>query len=210
VSVSTSNTGNESLKSSASAVPPGIQAPALVSLSAGASSTGPRGEAEWNRLPAGVQRFSLRPPLENTSGPSLGAKAASIFLAEDNPADAGLVRKALELHGIEGELVVVPDGEKALEFIEALDATLPTQCPDLAIIDLNLPKKPGRVVLERMRVSERCRHIPVVILSSSNAERDRADAARYGASRYICKPTRLEEFLGLGAIFKSIIATSGS
>jgi chemotaxis family two-component system response regulator Rcp1 len=132
----------------------------------------------------------------------------SILLAEDNPADAGLVRKALEEHGVEGELVVIPDGEKAIEFIQALeDEAAP--CPDLAIVDLNLPKKPGREVLERMRMSERCRHIPVVILSSSDAERDKADAARFGASRYIRKPSRLDEFLSLGAIFKAVLSEPG-
>jgi CheY-like chemotaxis protein len=56
-----------------------------------------------------------------------------------------------------------------------------------------------------MRLSEKCRHIPVVILSSSDAERDKADAARLGASRYIRKPSRLEEFLRLGAIFKAAL-----
>ena len=71
------------------------------------------------------------------------------------------------------------------------------------IIDLNLPKKPGREVLERMRLSERCRYVPVVILSSSDAERDRADAARWAAS--IRKPSRLDEFLKLGAIFKAAL-----
>ena len=130
----------------------------------------------------------------------------SILLAEDNPADAALVRKALEEHGVEGELLVIDDGEMAIEFIQALDADLSAACPGLAIIDLNLPKKPGREVLERMRLSQRCRHIPVMILSSSDAERDRADAARLGATRYIRKPSRLEEFLSLGAIFKAALS----
>jgi chemotaxis family two-component system response regulator Rcp1 len=125
---------------------------------------------------------------------------------EDNPADAGLVRKALEEHGVAGELVVIADGQKAIEFVQSMDADPSIACPALAIIDLNLPRRPGREVLERMRVSERCRHIPVMILSSSNAERDRADAARLGATRYIRKPSRLEEFLSLGEIFKAAMA----
>lgn len=132
-------------------------------------------------------------------------KPAFIFLVEDNPADAGLVRLALEENGVEGELIIIPDGEIAISFIQALD-TNGTRCPDLAIIDLNLPKKPGREVLERMRLSQRCRHIPVVILSSSGAEQDKADAARFGASQYIRKPSKLEEFLSLGLIFKAALA----
>jgi chemotaxis family two-component system response regulator Rcp1 len=132
----------------------------------------------------------------------------SILLAEDNPADAGLVRRALEEHGVEGELIVIADGEKAIEFIKAIDAEA-APCPDLAIVDLNLPKKPGREVLERMRLSERCRHIPVVILSSSDDERDKADAARFGASRYIRKPSKLDDFLSLGLIFKAALSEPG-
>jgi CheY-like chemotaxis protein len=124
---------------------------------------------------------------------------------EDNPADAGLVRLALEEHGVEGELIIIPDGEIAISFIQALDID-GTRCPDLAIVDLNLPKKPGREVLERMRLSQRCRHIPVVILSSSDAQQDKADAARFGASQYIRKPSKLEEFLSLGLIFKAALA----
>ena len=120
-----------------------------------------------------------------------------ILLAEDNPADAGLVRRALEEHGVEGELIVIADGEKAIAFIQAIgDKDAP--CPDLAIVDLNLPKKPGREVLESMRMSKHCRHIPVFILSSSDAQQDKADAARFGASRYIRKPSKLDDFLSSG------------
>jgi DNA-binding response OmpR family regulator len=131
-----------------------------------------------------------------------------ILLAEDSPADAGLVRRALEENGVEGELVVIADGEKAIEFIQAIDAEA-ARCPDLAIVDLNLPKKPGREVLASMRASERCRHIPVIILSSSDAERDKADAVRFGASRYIRKPSNLDDFLSLGLIFKAALDITG-
>jgi CheY-like chemotaxis protein len=57
-----------------------------------------------------------------------------------------------------------------------------------------------------MRQSERCRHTPVVILSSSDAERDKADAVRFGASRYIRKPSKLDDFLDLGLIFKAVLS----
>ena len=120
-----------------------------------------------------------------------------------------LVRKAFEEHGFRGEITVVSDGETAINFIQALDQETLADCPDLVIIDLNLPRKSGREVLEAMRNCEKCRHIPVVILSSSDVAQDREDAARLGASRYIRKPSRLEDFLGLGAIFKEIIE-SGS
>jgi CheY-like chemotaxis protein len=140
-----------------------------------------------------------------TGGTDLSQRPVSILLAEDNPADIGLIRMALEEHGVEGELIVIADGEKAIEFIQAIENEA-AACPDLAIIDLNLPKQTGREVLKRMRLSERCRSIPAVILSSSDTDQDKAGAIRAGADRYIRKPSRLEEFLRLGAIFKSIIA----
>jgi chemotaxis family two-component system response regulator Rcp1 len=127
------------------------------------------------------------------------------MLAEDNPADAGLVRKALEDHGVEGEITIFTDGEAAIQFVQSVDAQ-EFACPDLVIIDLNLPKKPGREVLECLRLSVTCDQVPVVILSSSDAAQDRADVARLGASRYIRKPSRLEEFLSLGAIFRETLA----
>jgi CheY-like chemotaxis protein len=140
-----------------------------------------------------------------TGGTEPSQKPVLILLVEDNPADVGLVRRALEEHGVEGELVVITDGETAIEFIQAINREA-AQCPNLAIVDLNLPKKPGREVLERIRLSGRCRHIPVVILSSSDDERDKADAARLGASRYMRKPSKLDDFLGLGSIFKAALS----
>ena len=194
------------MKSSNVFTAPLIPEPAWALPSASGSSNGPAAESGWSPLSVRVQRFSLRSRAGTNSGQASEGTAVSILLAEDNPADAALVRKALEEHGVEGELLVIDDGEMAIEFIQALDADLSAACPGLAIIDLNLPKKPGREVLERMRLSERCRHIPVMILSSSDAERDRADAARLGATRYIRKPSRLEEFLSLGAIFKAALS----
>jgi CheY-like chemotaxis protein len=126
------------------------------------------------------------------------------LLVEDNPADVRLVRTALEHHEVECEITVFVDGEKAILFIQAVDAEA-IACPDLIIIDLNLPKRPGREVLECIRRSEKCREVPVVVLSSSDAVQDRDEASRLGASLYLKKPSRLEEFLNLGAIFKETL-----
>jgi DNA-binding response OmpR family regulator len=120
---------------------------------------------------------------------------------EDNPADALLVRKAFEAEEIEGEITILTDGEMAIQFIEGIDSPV----PDLVIIDLNLPKKPGREVLKSIRQREMYRAVPVLILSSSDTQTDMTDAMLLGASRYIRKPTRLDEFLGLGAVFKETL-----
>jgi chemotaxis family two-component system response regulator Rcp1 len=194
--------------SSVFTAPPLIPEPAWASLFASGSSNAPADASGLSPSSAEVRRFSLRSRAAKSSGQETSERPVSIFLAEDNPADAGLVRRALEEHGVEGELIVIADGEKAIEFIQALDAEA-TACPDLAIVDLTLPKKPGREVLERMRLSERCGDIPVIILSSSDAERDKADAVRLGASRYIRKPSKLDDFLNLGVIFKAALSEPG-
>jgi len=134
-------------------------------------------------------------------------KSFSILLIEDNRADAGLVREALNENTIPGECVVIEDGDAAIRYIEEIEADNAARCPDLTIIDLNLPKVPGLEVLRALRRSARCRDALVVILSSSDIQADRDSALRLGASRYIRKPLRLEEFMRLGAVFRSLLET---
>jgi DNA-binding response OmpR family regulator len=119
-----------------------------------------------------------------------------------------LVREALEEHGVEGELLLIGDGDRAIRYIQALQ-TQPVDCPDLVIIDLNLPKRTGHEVLQSMRQDPKCRHAPAIILSSSDASEDRAESMRLGANQYICKPLRLKEFLSLGAVFRQILEAAG-
>ena len=126
------------------------------------------------------------------------------MLVEDNDADAGLVREALEEHGIDGELIVATDGEKAMEVIRDIESKA-TASPDLFIVDLNLPKRPGYMVLASLRDSVKCRHAPVAVLTSSDIPNDQEAAMRSGFSQYLRKPSRLEDFLALGAIFKSML-----
>jgi len=127
-----------------------------------------------------------------------------ILLIEDNLADAMLVREALEEHRVEGDLLIIADGEKAIRYIQAVDIRA-ADCPDLMIIDLNLPKRSGREVLQAVRQSVGCRNATVVILSSSDTQQDRAESIELGANRYIRKPLLLEHFLALGAEFKALL-----
>jgi DNA-binding response OmpR family regulator len=130
-------------------------------------------------------------------------------LVEDNPADASLVRRALEEHGVSGHLTLLTDGEKAITFIRTLEDPS-VGCPDLAIIDLNLPRRSGREVLEAMRRNQRLLQVPAVILSSSDAENDRTGSLKLGASRYITKPTRLDDFLSIGGILRDVLEQRSS
>jgi CheY-like chemotaxis protein len=187
--------------------PLNIQAPVWAWQSASELSNAPAGESGLSLNPVKVQHFSLQSRVKRPSEPTASRKPASILLVEDNPGDAGLVREALEEPGVEGELTIVIDGEAAIELIQDIDSQRLT-CPDLIIVDLNLPKKSGRDVLECIGRSLICRQAQVVILTSSDAYDDQQNAMRLGVSRYLRKPSRLGDFISLGAVFKAIIENS--
>jgi DNA-binding response OmpR family regulator len=129
----------------------------------------------------------------------------NILLIEDAEPDVFLVREALKNAGLNFELSVVDDGEKAIEYIDRLDANRGDTCPQLVLLDLNLPKRTGDQILEHMRHSDRCKDIPVVIVTSSDSPRDKAVASRLGATRYFRKPSRLDEFMRLGSMVRELV-----
>ena len=128
-----------------------------------------------------------------------------LLIAEDNPADVGLIRLALQMHGVLSDLHVVEDGETALHFIERVEADTAASCPSLAIVDLNLPRLGGDEILRRVRASKKWRDVPVIVMSSSLSTRDRTEALELGASAYFSKPSDLEQFLTLGALVKQTL-----
>jgi chemotaxis family two-component system response regulator Rcp1 len=99
---------------------------------------------------------------------------------------------------------VASDGQKAIDFIIEAETDTDAPCPDFLLLDLNLPKKDGFEVLERLRSSEKFNSIPVVVMTSSNSPADRNRAAELGAS-YFCKPPNYEEFLKLGGLLKQLL-----
>jgi DNA-binding response OmpR family regulator len=125
-------------------------------------------------------------------------------LVEDSPADALLIRETLTEHRIDCDLMILKDGEAALRYLDELEGGS-WICPDLVILDLNLPKKSGYEVLQRIRASKRCRFVPVVVLSSSSAPADKARALSLGSTRYITKPTLLEDFIQIGVVFQELL-----
>jgi chemotaxis family two-component system response regulator Rcp1 len=127
-----------------------------------------------------------------------------IILVEDNVGDVRLVREALENSSIACELVVITNGQRAIQFIEDIDSGSGL-CPQLAIVDLNLPKKPGAEVVKRMRASAKCKDVPVIVLTSSDNQIDRENAKCIGVSRYILKPARFLEILKLGSVISDIL-----
>lgn len=128
-----------------------------------------------------------------------------ILLAEDNPADVYLLREALGADdNSEIELIVVSDGEEALDFVAGRFPGV--RDVDLVILDLNLPKSDGGDVLRGIRESGVMAAVPVVILTSSDSPRDREAAERLGADCYLTKPSDLDEFLSLGSTLLSYAA----
>jgi CheY-like chemotaxis protein len=127
------------------------------------------------------------------------------MLVEDNPADITLLTEALACHEIAAPSYVAHDGDEGIRFIDAIDESR-IPCPDLIVLDLNLPRKSGFAVLERVRASRQCNRKPVVVFSSSDAEEDREQARRLGASLYIRKPSTLQDLMSIGEVLKKILA----
>jgi CheY-like chemotaxis protein len=132
-----------------------------------------------------------------------------ILLAEDNPADILLVQEALESHRIPHELHVVRDGDEALAFVAHMGEPDGVPCPDVLLLDLNLPKADGPEVLAEFRKHPQCAHTPVIVVSSSDAGTDRARMASLGIARYFRKPSDLDAFLQLGAVVLEVLNGKG-
>jgi CheY-like chemotaxis protein len=120
-------------------------------------------------------------------------KSVDILLVEDNPGDARLTREAFAHSAIPSTLYDVRDGEQAMAFLrrEGPYASAPT--PRLVLLDLNLPRRDGREVLEDMKRDPDLQHIPVVVLTSSEAEEDILRSYRLHANCFITKPVDLED-----------------
>jgi CheY-like chemotaxis protein len=124
-------------------------------------------------------------------------RQAIVLLVEDNPADALLVEEALSEAQVKCGLQIVGDGTKAVEFITRVE-TGTEPCPDLILLDLNLPRLSGGEVLKRLRSSPSFGAVKVLIVTSSNAASDREQAMALGANDYFRKPSTLVQFLELG------------
>jgi two-component system response regulator len=118
-----------------------------------------------------------------------------VLLVEDNPADVRLTMEALRESQSPVKLHVVEDGIEAMAFLRAPSAQAPR--PDIVLLDLNLPRKDGREVLQEIRRDDALRHIPVVILTTSQAEQDVLKAYQLSANAYITKPVDLDQFFNV-------------
>lgn len=128
-----------------------------------------------------------------------------ILLIEDAEPDVFLVREALRQAGLAFQLTVLDDGEKAIEFVDHLDRDNASICPNLILLDLNLPKRTGDQILEHIRKSSRCSNVPVVIVTSSDSPKDKSQTTALGATEYFRKPSRLDEFMRLGTLVQRLL-----
>ena len=131
----------------------------------------------------------------------MDTKPVEILLVEDNEGDVGLVEEVFEDAKIRNSLHVAEDGEEAMLFLnkEKPFANAPT--PDIILLDLNLPQKDGREVLEEIKTNDKLKRIPVVVLTTSKAEEDIVRSYDLHANSYITKPVDFDQFI---RVIKSI------
>lgn len=122
-------------------------------------------------------------------------KAIEILLVEDNAGDARLAREAFRDAQVRNRLSWVSDGVEALAFLRREGKYAQAPRPDLILLDLNLPRKGGREVLTEIKADDRLQRIPVVVLTTSQAEEDIARAYQLNANCYIAKPVDLDQFM---------------
>ena len=127
--------------------------------------------------------------------PRFAGMPVEILLVEDNPGDVRLTQEALKESKITNSLTVAKDGVEALEVLrrEGVHADAPK--PDVIFLDLNLPRMDGREVLSIIKEDPELRRIPVVVLTTSEAEQDVLRAYDLHANCYICKPVDLDQFI---------------
>jgi two-component system response regulator len=121
-----------------------------------------------------------------------------ILLVEDNPTDAELTMRALKKNNLANQIVWVKDGEEALDFIFATGKFAHRDVrnfPKLILLDLRMPKVDGLEVLQKIKADERTSRIPVVVLTSSQEDRDIVESYKLGVNSYVSKPVEFDEFI---------------
>ena len=130
-----------------------------------------------------------------------GRSPIEILLVEDNPGDERLTREALKEGKVYHKLHWAKDGVETMEFLYQRGKSRGAPRPDIILLDLNLPKKDGREVLQEIKSDEKLRRIPVVVLTTSKAEEDVLRSYNLHANCYVTKPVDLEKFI---VVVKSI------
>ena len=133
-------------------------------------------------------------------------RPCQILIAEDNKSDVFLIRQALQKSGINAQIHIADDGEKTVKFFEQADADPTAPCPDLILLDINMPRYKGGDILRKLRASARCNNALVLVVTSSDSQRDREEMDAFGANGYFRKPSDFSEFMKLGQLVGELLA----
>lgn len=129
--------------------------------------------------------------------PRPAGQPIEVLLVEDDPGDVLLIREAFEFNKVHNNLHVVSDGEQALAFLRKEGEHADARRPDLVLLDLNLPRKDGREVLAEVKQDPELRTIPIVVLTTSEAEEDVLKSYQLHANAYVTKPVDFERFVSI-------------
>jgi len=127
--------------------------------------------------------------------PKPAGKPIEVLLVEDDPGDVLLIREAFDFNKVHNNLNVVSDGEQALDYLRGAGDYADRIRPDLVLLDLNLPRKDGREVLAEVKGDPDLRTIPIVVLTTSEAEEDVLKSYQLHANAYVTKPVDLDQFM---------------
>lgn len=130
-------------------------------------------------------------------------RPAELLLVEDDSTDVLLTKKALQKGGFLNNLSVVKDGEEAMDFLHQRGDYTNAPVPDIILLDLNMPRKDGREVLQEVKTDESLQHIPIIVLTTSDAEQDVLKSYKLHANCYIKKPVDLHQFVDAIASLQS-------
>lgn len=117
-----------------------------------------------------------------------------IMLVEDNPGDVLLIKELFKEADIKNKVIVASNGIEALQMLHREGKFTSLHLPDIILLDLNLPKKPGKEVLKEIKRDPELKYIPVIVLTTSQAEKDIIETYQYSANSFITKPVDLECF----------------
>jgi len=129
-----------------------------------------------------------------------------ILVAEDSKSDVFLIRQALQKSGINAQIYIADDGEKTIRFFEQADTDPEAPCPNLILLDINLPRYKGGDILRKLRASRRCKNALVLVVTSSDSQGDREEMKAFGANGYFRKPSEYSEFMKLGQLVRELLA----
>ncbi|MBB5116431.1 response regulator [Micromonospora echinospora] len=131
------------------------------------------------------------------TAPADGKSPIEVLLVEDDPGDVLMTQEAFEEHKLRNRLTVVSDGTEALAYLRREGQYADAVTPDLILLDLNLPRRDGREVLEEIKKDEELRRIPVVVLTTSQADEDILRSYQLHANAYVTKPVDFERFISV-------------